>query len=379
VTSRRGEVLNRAARAIGLGVFLTLAVAMLVSAPPASALETVTIFAADCTTPQTIFHLGDTVCARVAGVAGGDLNNIFLQWVGQSGAVAFGSPATTLITTDPQNITQALPITGPGAEFGRWVARTANVSDSSPRVPATFDVARLAVIGVRRGSTSYFRNTNTAGPAEVVIPFGDPGDVGLMGDWDGNGRHTPGLYRPSTRTFYLANAPFTGVPDLTIPYGDPGDLPLVGDWDGNGTWTIGVYRPSDHTFYLRNSNTPGPAGLVIPYGDNLDLPIVGDWDGDGTWTIGIYRPSTNTFFLRNSNTPGFGDLKIPYGTAGDTPVVGDWNADDLKSTIGIYRPSEGTFYLRNSNDEGAQDLLIAFGDVGDTPVIARVNVNQPPW
>jgi hypothetical protein len=354
-------------------------VAMLGSASPVSAQETVTILAADCTTPQTIFHLGDTVCAKVDNVAGGDLNNIYLEWVTPSGAVLFGSAATTLVTTTPQTFTQLLPTSGANVEFGRWRARTANTSDTSPRVTANFDVARLSVIGIRRGSTFYFRSANTVGPGDVVFPFGDAGDVGLIGDWNGDGSHTPGLYRPSTQTFFLASTlPFAGIPDLVIPYGAAGDIPLVGDWDGNGTWTIGVYRPSDNTFYLRNSNTAGPADLVIPYGDPGDLPVVGDWDGDGTWTIGVYRPSNNTFYLRNSNTVGIQDILIPYGAPGDKPVVGDWNADDLKSTIGIYRPAEATFYLRNSNTIGFADLVIPFGDLGDTPVIARVNVNKAP-
>ena len=363
---------------LGFGV-LFLAVAMLAFASPVSAVETVTIFAADCTTPQTIFHLGDTVCAKVDNVAGGDLNNIYLEWVTPSGAVLFGSAATTLVTTSPQTFTQLLPTSGANVEFGRWHARTANSSDTSPRVTANFDVARLSVIGIRRGSTFYFRSANTVGPGDVVFPFGDAGDVGLIGDWNGDGTHTPGLYRPSTQTFFLASTlPFAGIPDLVIPYGALGDIPLVGDWDGNGTWTIGVYRPSDNTFYLRNSNTVGPADLVIPYGDPGDLPVVGDWDGDGTWTIGVYRPSNNTFYLRNSNTVGFNDILVPYGAPGDKPVVGDWNADDLKSTIGIYRPAEATFYLRNSNTIGFADLVLPFGDIGDTPVIARVNVNKAP-
>lgn len=51
---------------------------------------------------------------------------------------------------------------------------------------------------------------------------------------------------------------------LTFNYGMPSDIPLVGDWDGNGNDTVGVYRNSK--FYLRNSNTAGPANLAFNYG-----------------------------------------------------------------------------------------------------------------
>jgi len=55
---------------------------------------------------------------------------------------------------------------------------------------------------------------------------------------------------------------------------------MVGDWDGNGTVTIGLYRPTGSIFYLRNSNTTGSPDLTIPYGAAGDIPITGDWDGE---------------------------------------------------------------------------------------------------
>jgi hypothetical protein len=55
--------------------------------------------------------------------------------------------------------------------------------------------------------------------------------------------------------------------------------PVVGDWDGNGTTTIGVFDPSIGNFYLRNSNSAGVADLSIFFGGSGDIPIAGDWDG----------------------------------------------------------------------------------------------------
>ena len=45
-----------------------------------------------------------------------------------------------------------------------------------------------------------------------------------------------------------------------------GMVPIVGDWDGNGTDTIGLYDPTNSVFYLRNSNTTGFADTVVVYG-----------------------------------------------------------------------------------------------------------------
>jgi lysyl endopeptidase len=63
---------------------------------------------------------------------------------------------------------------------------------------------------------------------------------------------------------------------VSLIYGVPGDAPLVGDWDGDGIDTVGIYRNNE--FYLRNNNTAGPADVSLIYGVPGDAPLVGDWD-----------------------------------------------------------------------------------------------------
>jgi hypothetical protein len=143
----------------------------------------------------------------------------------------------------------------------------------------------------------------------------------------------PGVYRPSTRTWYRYGSETFG------PYGEAGDVPVVGDWNGDGVDEIGVYRPSTRTWYRYGSETFGP------YGEAGDVPVVGDWNGDGRDEIGMYRPSTRTWYRYGSETFG------PYGEAGDVPVVGDWNGDG-SDEIGMYRPSTRTWYRYGSETFG---------------------------
>jgi hypothetical protein len=72
-----------------------------------------------------------------------------------------------------------------------------------------------------------------------------------------------------------------------LPYGAATDLPTVGDWDGNGTDTIGVYRRD--TFYVRYSNTVGPADAVLGFGAVGDRPVPGRWRAGGGDVIGVAR------------------------------------------------------------------------------------------
>jgi uncharacterized delta-60 repeat protein len=219
-------------------------------------------------------------------------------------------------------------------------------------------------LGVFRQSNGliYQRNSPTTGFAENEFIYGIQNDVPVSGDWDGDGKDSPGIYRNGV--FYLRNSNNTGVADLEIAFGNPGDIPIVGDWDGDGVDTVGTFR--NGVFYLRNSNTQGFADIVIAYGSTGDRPVVGDWDGNGTDTVGVFR--NGLFYLRNTNTTGFADIQLAFGAATDIPISGDWDGDGV-DTIGVYR--NGTFFLRNSNTTGQYDIGATFGSPGDLPIIGE--------
>ena len=219
--------------------------------------------------------------------------------------------------------------------------------------------------GVFRPSNGllYLKNKNETGFADLEINYGIGGDYPVVGDWDGDGDATIGIYRGGS--FYLRNSNTIGFADLAFAFGTPGDQPVAGDWDGNGTDTIGVYRSGAITFFLRNSNTPGNPEMSFALGIPGDIGIAGDWNGDGLDTTGVFRPSNGAIFLKNQNTTGFADVQINYGIAGDFPVVGDWDGNGT-STIGVYR--NGQFLLRNQNTIGFAQIVFGLGVPGDHPI-----------
>lgn len=217
--------------------------------------------------------------------------------------------------------------------------------------------------GVFRPSNGllYLKNLNITGFADVSINYGIGGDYPVVGDWDGDGDATIGVYRNGL--FYLRNSNTVGFADIVFAFGAPGDQPVAGDWDNDGIDTIGVYRAG--TFYLRNSNTSGSPDEIFGLGVPGDVGIAGDWNGDGFDTTGVFRPSNGALYLKNSNTTGVADVTINYGIAGDKPVTGDWDNNGT-DTIGVYR--NGIFYLRNSNTVGFADIVFALGVAGDHPI-----------
>jgi hypothetical protein len=221
---------------------------------------------------------------------------------------------------------------------------------------------------VFRNATWHLRKSKSAGDADITYNYGTAGDIPVMGDWDGNGSITPGVFRPSNGTWYLRNSNTGGVADHTFQYGQAGDRPVAGDWDGNGNWSVGVYRPSNTTWYLRNALSTGGSTYSFVYGAGEDLPVAGDWNGNGAAGIGVFRPSTGTFYLRNSLIGGGSDYTFNYGTNGDLPVAGDWNGDGI-TTVGVFRPSEATWYLRNFLSAGGSSYVFAYGITTDLPVV----------
>ncbi len=92
----------------------------------------------------------------------------------------------------------------------------------------------------------------------------------------------------------------------------------MGDFDGDGVDTVGLYRESTGFVYFRDTNDTGAADAEFFFGDAGDQILAGDWDGDGDDTVAVYRPSTSTAYLNFENLPGVADWS---GYVGDHPYV----------------------------------------------------------
>ena len=181
--------------------------------------------------------------------------------------------------------------------------------------PAAAERGWPDTIGVVRDGVFLLRDGNSAGAVTQRIPYGYARDVPFVGDWDGDGRATPGVVRDG-RTVYLQH----GGGHLTFGYGLPGDVPFAGDWDGDGIDTVGMWRRG--RVYLRHGNGAGSGDTRFEYGLPGDVPLAGDWDGDGVDSVGVYR--RGRVYLRHGNGAGSGDTRFDYGLPGDVPVAGHW-------------------------------------------------------
>ncbi len=318
-----------------------------------------------------------------ADITGSTVDRTFtVQNLGTANITLSGTPKVSIsgsnafsITTQPSS-----PIAPSGSTtfvvhfapsvLGTHAATISIANNDADENPYTFDILGMGAYnadtaGVFRPTNGllYLKNRNDTGFADAALNYGLPGDYPVVGDWDGNGTVTIGIYRDGY--FYLKNANTLGFAEIVFPFGVAGDQPIAGDWNGDGIDTIGIYRPWTGQFLLRNSNSEGEAEKSFYLGNVSDVGVAGDWNGDGIDTTGVFRPSNGVIFLKNSNDTGFADIALNYGLPGDRPVMGDWNGDGI-DTIGIYR--NGSFYLRNENTNGFAELIFGLGNPGDMPI-----------
>ena len=239
---------------------------------------------------------------------------------------------------------------------------------------AKFNTTFNDTVGVFQPATSQFqlRNSNSTGPADQVITFGQSGDQPIVGDWNGSGTDKPGVFRASTGQFILQADRKT----IIVNFGAPGNIPVAGDWDGNGIDTPGVFDPATGQWQLTNginglntTNSFPTANFTFTFGQNGDTPIVGDWDGNGIDGVGFFRGGNSTFFLSNG-FQGTVDIKpFLFGSLGSKPLAGDWNGDGI-ATIGVFSPNTGVMALNNTNSpgNGVGDVVFNFGQNGDIPL-----------
>ena len=240
---------------------------------------------------------------------------------------------------------------------------------------AKFNSTFNDTIGVFQPTIDQFqlRDSNSSGPADHLITFGQIDDQPVVGDWNGSGTDKPGVFRQSTGQFLLQ---ISASKIIVVNFGLPGELAVVGDWDGNGIDTPGVFNPVNGLWRLTNGinglnvggSTP-PGSNTFTFGQGGDLPIAGDWDGNGVDGVGLFRGGNTTFFLSNG-FQGVIDIKpFIFGVVGGKPIAGDWNGDGI-TTIGVFNPSNGVFSLNNTNSagNGVGDLVFNFGNKSDIPL-----------
>jgi N-acetylmuramoyl-L-alanine amidase len=218
---------------------------------------------------------------------------------------------------------------------------------------------RLHSVGLFDPGSAFWYLRDTTGYT-TRISFGRIGDVPLVGDWDGDGVDTPGVYRPQEGRLLIRN----GREAISFVYPMPvGGLPVVADTDGDGRDTVSIGKGG--RLYVMDGLGSGPAELdgpdplPITLPDDTDGLVGGDFDGDGVDEVAALHDG-----LVEVVGPGRATTLRYLGPV--LAVAGDWDGDGI-DTVGGYDSWSAQFRLYERDGEATPAPLF-YGSTGMLPV-----------
>jgi hypothetical protein len=216
------------------------------------------------------------------------------------------------------------------------------------------------------------------------ITWGQTGDIVVPGDYDGDGLLDPTVRRPpggGQSAAYLilkSSTAYDYGQSLTIPAGWPGlgDTPVPGDYNGDGRADPAIWRGNTGVWIIPMSPSFNTYQFYA-WGASGDKPVGADVDGDGQTDVGYWRPSTGVWgFLLSSQSFSYASPQFfSWGTTGDIQVMADYDGDGLADPAVVIPPAGGQsrayrILLSTLAYDPAQSMTVPAGwpGLGDTPV-----------
>jgi len=206
---------------------------------------------------------------------------------------------------------------------------------------------------------------STSGGSPFQIYFGATTDVPVPGDYDGDGKTDPAIYRPSTGLFF---AVLSGGGTKSSTFGAAGDVPVPRDYDGDGKTDFAIYRQDATPQHLGLWYAPLSGGGVyqIYFGAPGDIPVPGDYNGDRKAEAVIFREASGLWYGPYNGAAGL--FQLTLGGTGDTPVPGYYDNDTTLDPA-VYHKANGLWFALLSG--GGIGRVDGLGVSADVPVQKR--------
>ncbi len=203
-------------------------------------------------------------------------------------------------------------------------------------------------------------SANYASGQALFVAAGWPGlgDTPAVGDFDGDGKDDPGIWRASQGVWIIPTSSSNYTSYIFREWGQLGDIPVVADFDADGKADMAFYRNGLWGVLKSSQGYSTGAAQFFSWGGQGLQPIVADVDGDGRSDLAYIVPPLSGqgavyAILQSSMAYSFAPGKVLFVTAGfpilgDTPITGDYDGD-AKADLGIWRENQGVWIIALSS------------------------------
>ncbi|MEO8042628.1 MAG: hypothetical protein ABI646_08470 [Acidobacteriota bacterium] len=214
----------------------------------------------------------------------------------------------------------------------------------------------------RAGPLGYLYILNSFDNTATYQQFGQTGDdPSIIGDYDGDGKADPAVYRPGAAPGQQSNFYYRGsfnnpAGNVTVlPWGLSGDIAARGDYNGDGRLDPTVFRPVSGTWY--SLNLTNGSSTATNWGLAADKLVPADYTGDGKTDYAVFRNGVWYILESESGLPRY----ATWGLSTDKLIPSDYDGDG-RADVAVFR--NGSWYIQQSSD-GTR--YISFGLSTDIP------------
>ena len=208
-----------------------------------------------------------------------------------------------------------------------------------------------------------------------ITPASSSCNTLMTGDYDGDSKADPALYRSATGNWYVKlSAMSYGL--VTLNFGGSGYQAVNGDFDGDGKADPAVYQAATPSagsgqggnWYVQLSGSGYTIASMLGFGGSSYQAVAGDYDGDGLADPAIYNTANGDWQVAMSSL-GYGIASATgFGGTGYTAVQENYDSDN-RFDAAVYNSANGNWTVLMSAQNYITATLWGFGGPGYTPVL----------